>query len=144
MSAPSPPSTTPWLPSLPADYSRELQLARSSPAALAWLATNHLWQPAPHLNLLNRKLIDVAGGRCPRLVLCLPPRHGKSMLTSHHFPAWYLGTYPNKRVILASYGADFASEWGRKARDVLEEHGPAVFGVSVRSDSAAADRWDLQ
>lgn len=77
-------------------------------------------------------------------MISFPPRHGKSYLTSHHFPAWYLGTYPDRRVILTSYGADFAAEWGRKARDVLEEHGADVFGVKVRADSSAADRWDIQ
>jgi predicted phage terminase large subunit-like protein len=65
------------------------------------------------------------------------------MLTSQYFPAWFLGTFPDRRVILSSYEADFASGWGRKARDVLEEHGQALFGVKVRSDSSAAHRWDL-
>jgi predicted phage terminase large subunit-like protein len=45
--------------------------------------------------------------------------------------------------MLASYEADFAASWGRKARDVLEEVGAEVFGVKVRADSSAASRWDL-
>jgi predicted phage terminase large subunit-like protein len=121
----------------------ESQLARFSPGALAWYASQKKWQTAPHLNLLNRKLVDVAAGRCKRLILTMPPRHGKSMLTSQYFPAWFLGNFPDRRVILASYEADFAAGWGRKARDVLEEHGEAVFGVRVRGDSSAAHRWDL-
>jgi site-specific recombinase XerC len=76
-------------------------------------------------------------------MITVPPRHGKSMLTSQYFPAWFLGTFPDRRVILSSYEADFATGWGRKARDVLEEHGEALFGVRVRSDSSAAHRWDL-
>ncbi len=96
------------------------------------------------MNLLNRRLIDAATGRVPRLIVTMPPRHGKSMLTSHFFPAWFLGTYPDKRVLLAGYEAEFASSWGRKARDVLEEYGPSVFGVKVRKDSAAANRWDIE
>lgn len=73
----------------------------------------------------------------------MPPRHGKSTLLSQYFPAWFLGRWPDKRVILASYEADFASSWGRKARDVLEEFGPSVFGVELRGDSKAAGRWQL-
>ena len=66
------------------------------------------------------------------------------MLTSQWLPAWYLGTFPDNEVMLASYEATLARSWGRKARDVLEEFGPRYFGVRVRSDSAAANRWDLQ
>lgn len=73
----------------------------------------------------------------------MPPRHGKSEMASRYTPAWYLGRYPNRRVILASYEADYAASWGRKARDLLEEHGSSLFGVCVRQDSHAANRWDL-
>lgn len=47
-------------------------------------------------------------------------------------------------MILCSYEADFAASWGRKARSVLEEYGPAVFGVTVSTESHAANRWGLQ
>lgn len=84
----------------------------------------------------------MAAGRCRRLIVSKPPRHGKSELVSRAFPAWFVGTFPWKRVILASYEADFAARWGRKARDLLEQHGP-IFGVSVRQDSRAAHEWDV-
>jgi hypothetical protein len=113
------------------------------PAALAHLASNRKWHPARHLRVLDRKLLDVARGRCPRLMVMMPPRHGKSTLTSETFPAWFLGRFPHKRVILTSYEADFAASWGRKARDLLDEWGPSVFGVRVRATSSAANRWDL-
>ena len=93
--------------------------------------------------MLNDKLLDVAEGRIKRLMVSMPPRHGKSMLTSQYFPAWYLGRHPERRIILASYEADFARSWGRKARDVIDEWGEEVFGVTTRADSSAADRWDL-
>lgn len=93
--------------------------------------------------MLNRKLVDVAAGRIKRLMVFMPPRHGKSELTSRYFPAWYLGTFPDKRIILASYEADFAATWGRKARNLLEEFGPSLFGVKVSPESSAASRWDI-
>ena len=77
-------------------------------------------------------------------MVCMPPRHGKSELVSRYFPAWYLGTHPDKRIILASYEADFAATWGRKARDLLEEHGRNLFGVTVSKASSAASRWDIE
>ena len=73
----------------------------------------------------------------------MPPRHGKSLLVSQYSPAWFLGRWPDNRVILASYEAELAKGWGRKARDVLAEFGGRLFGVGLRDDSYAADRWDL-
>ena len=102
------------------------------------------WFPYEHLLFLNRKLVDVAAGRIKRLIVSMPPRHGKSELVSRYFPAWYIGTFPDKRIILVSYEADFAATWGRKARDLLEEHGPSLFGIRVSGNSSAANRWDIE
>lgn len=112
-----------------------------SPASLA-LAVRHGFEMPAHLELLDRAIVETVatGGR---LLVAMPPRHGKSELCSRYTPAWYLGTHPEQRVMLASYEADFAAGWGRRARDVLEEHGPGLFGVRVRADSSSAARWDL-
>jgi predicted phage terminase large subunit-like protein len=74
----------------------------------------------------------------------MPPRHGKSELTSKYFPAWWLGNQPDSRVILASYEAKFAASWGRKVRDLLQSPIGATMGVKVRNDSKASDGWNLQ
>jgi predicted phage terminase large subunit-like protein len=98
---------------------------------------------ARHLELLNRRLIAVTLGPIRRLLVTMPPRHGKSELISRFLPAWFLGAFPERRVLLASYESDFAAGWGRKARDVLEEYGPYIFGVHVRRSSFAAHRWEV-
>jgi len=77
------------------------------------------------------------------VLVTMPPRHGKSMLVSHFFPAWYLGVRPTKRVMLASYSNEFAAGWGRKVRDVISEFGRDVFGVSLRKGSAAVHRFEI-
>ena len=115
-----------------------------TPAHLAWTVSEGRWIPYEHLLFLNRKLVDIAAGRIKRLIVSMPPRHGKSELVSRYFPAWFLGTFPDKRIILVSYEADFAASWGRKARDLLEEHGPSLFGVRVSGKSSAANRWDIE
>lgn len=97
-----------------------------------------------HLDLLNRKLVDVAAGRIPRLLVTMPPRHGKSMLTSHFFPAWYVGTKPDNRVLLAGYQAHFAARWGRRARGVMDGVGRELFDVAIDRKSSAADRWEIE
>lgn len=73
----------------------------------------------------------------------MPPRHGKSELTSKFFPAWFLGTFPDKRVILASYEAEFAARWGAKARELIREFG-WVFGIKPSSASSAKAQWDIE
>lgn len=124
-------------------------LARSSPAGLAWWASGgregveSAWIPADHLLLLSQKLVDVAMGRIPRLIVTMPPRHGKSELISKYFPAWYLGTFPDNKVMLASYADSFAAQWGRRARDVLDEEGPELFGVKVDPETAGGQLWEV-
>jgi predicted phage terminase large subunit-like protein len=90
------------------------------------------------------RLCAIERGEIDRLMIFQPPRSGKSMLTSEFTPSWYLGLHPDRRVILCSYGAHLASNWGRKSRDVLEAYGPAYFDVAVARTSKAADHWNLE
>jgi predicted phage terminase large subunit-like protein len=85
----------------------------------------------------------VAQGKINRLLIQMPPRHGKSEFASGHFPAWYLGTFPDRRVILASYEHSFAASWGAKARDRFAEWGPHLWRLWVRKDKQAADDWQI-
>lgn len=116
-----------------------------SPAHLALRITAEDEQPwilARHLAYINRRIVEVATSPYPRfLIIETPPRHGKSELVSRYTPAWYLGTWPHKQIMLVSYESDFAKLWGRGARNILEEHGEDLFGVSVARDSSAAGRW---
>ena len=102
------------------------------------------YRPARHLIELSSRLVDIAAGRLDRLIVNMPPGHGKSELGSIHFPAWYLGHWPDRRVIVAAHTADLARRFGRRTRDILDEHGPEFFGVRVSEDSAAAGRWEIQ
>ncbi len=93
---------------------------------------------------MNRKALDIVTGRTKRLMVTVPPQHGKSEFWSKYVPSWIIGNWPDTRVILTSYEGDFASTWGRKSRDLLEEYGPDTYGIRVRRDSSAASRWDIQ
>ena len=90
------------------------------PVDLALLDTHNQYQIPPHIKLLNEKLLQVANGEVKRLMVLLPPRHGKSTIISHYFPAWYLAHNPTHRVILASYSEEFASSWGRKVHNTIK------------------------
>lgn len=126
------------------------ELARSSPAGLAWYCSGGreggelAWIPANHLLILSQKLVDVAMGRIPRLIVTMPPRHGKSELISKYTPAWFLGTFPNKKVMLASYADTFAAQWGRRSRDILKEFGPELWGVEVDPETSGGQLWEVK
>lgn len=86
---------------------------------MAYELSGHRWLPARHLRLLSERLVDLAARKVTRLIVSMPPRHGKSELVSHWYPVWYLNMFPEHEVMLASYGADFAAEWGMKVRDSI-------------------------
>lgn len=126
-------------------------LARSSPAGLAWWSgggkyTDNReewgWIPANHLMLLSQAIVRAATGGCPRLIVTMPPRHGKSELVSKFTPAWFLGNFPDKKVMLASYADSFAAQWGRKARDVIKDNSE-LFGVKVNTETSGGQFWEL-
>ena len=117
--------------------------ATMEPAAFAEYESHGSWLRVTHLELLNRHLLDLHAGMTHRLLVSMPPRHGKSYLVSRVFPAWWLGTHPSDRIILCSYEAEFAASWGRQVRDLLDEHGQSLFGVSLKDDSQAAHRFDV-
>jgi predicted phage terminase large subunit-like protein len=117
------------------------------------------WKAARHHQLVAEKLEQVARfietrGRegIGRLIVEMPPRHGKTELASRLFPAWVLGRLPDSRVILTSYGADLAQDSSRAVRQVVTSTGfAAVFGtlsaldmaVELSDDSRAKSNWEL-
>ena len=76
-----------------------------------------------------------------RLIVEFPPRHGKSELISHWFPISYLETFPREHVILASYEADFAANWGRKCRNSIQENQDKL-RLRLKKDTTAVNRWE--
>jgi hypothetical protein len=116
----------------------------ATPATFAAWSSRGRWRLARHLRLIDRALMDTLRGRGPRLLVVeAPPRHGKSELISRHLPAWFLGRFPDQRVMLASYEAQLARSWGRKARQLLEEHGAKMFGVRISRRRRAASEWEI-
>lgn len=119
--------------------------ALASPAGFARHASHGAWRAARHLVLLNRVLMAAAAGEpwARRVIIQMPPRHGKSEFVSGYFPAWYLGMYPDRKVILCSYSDDLAQSWGQRNRDLIQEQGRDLFGIRVRQDTAAKGRWTI-
>ena len=111
------------------------------PGGLAMLADPN-WRLPPHLRSLCHALMEVAAGRIQRLIVTMPPGHGKSTTISKYFPAWYMGRFPKARLLLSSYEAGYAESWGRAARETLQFYGPEIFGVSVKGKPSSAGWWE--
>lgn len=110
------------------------------------IATSQNYEPNWHHELIARELqhIEAYGDRDYKiLIVTVPPRHGKSQQCSIDFPAWYLGRNPSKEVIIASYSADLAQEFGGKTRDkVNSEQFKIIFPhVRLKEDEKAKGRW---
>ncbi len=98
-----------------------------------------------HHRIIAEKLEGVANGTIKRLMLFMPPRHGKTEEASIQFPAWYLGKHPEHEVIVASYAADLAVDFGRKTRNIINERRyQNVFTTILAEDSKSAGRWNTQ
>jgi len=96
-----------------------------------------------HHALMASKFEEIAEGKIKRLIINMPPRHTKSEFASYLLPAWYLGRFPNKKIIQCSNTAELAVGFGRKVRNLVDgERYSKVFpNVALRSDSKAAGRW---
>lgn len=126
------------------EAARELLARRKARAGLLAFAeyTNPAYVPAPHHALIAAKLEAVERGEIKRLMITMPPRHGKSELASRRFPAWYIGRNPGKQIIAASYNSDLASDFGREVRNIVSSpEYSKLFGTALAADSQAANRW---
>jgi predicted phage terminase large subunit-like protein len=96
-----------------------------------------------HHALMAKKFQDIADGKLKRLIINMPPRHTKSEFASNMLPAWFLGKFPEKKVIQCSNTAELAVGFGRKVRNLVgsEQYSKIFPNVSLRADSKAAGRW---
>ena len=96
-----------------------------------------------HHRKLARIFEDIAAGKKKRVIVNIAPRHGKSELISYLAPAWFLGKYPHKKVIMASHTADLAVNFGRRVRNLVgaDAYKDIFPQVELQADSKSASRW---
>ena len=87
-------------------------------------------------DLLIDLLQQVADGKLTRLIVCCPPRHGKSQLVSRLFPAYWVSRHPELFCAIASYSGELAYAHSREAR-----HYYRITGHALSKDSAAVGNW---
>ena len=98
----------------------------------------------------HRRIADaldrVIAGKCKRLMIAMPPRHGKSQMGSYLFPAYVMGKRPQSKLIVGSHTAELAQRFGRMIRNLVEDekYGELFPDVGLAADSKAAGRWNTK
>ena len=101
------------------------------------------YKVGPHHLKLAEIFEDIANGKKKRVIVNIAPRHGKSELISYLAPAWFLGKFPQKKIIMSSHTADLAVQFGRRVRNLVgsENYRDIFPQVELQADSKSASRW---
>jgi predicted phage terminase large subunit-like protein len=99
------------------------------------------FEAPPHIAMLADLLERIERGEIRKLMISLPVRHGKSVIASQLFPAWFVGRHPERDVILASHSEDLAVRNSRVAKSLTQDD-RWPFDVRLASDSASVGRWN--
>jgi predicted phage terminase large subunit-like protein len=101
------------------------------------------YRTAPHHEIIASRLERVLSGEIKRLMLLLPPRHGKSELASKRFPAFCLGKRPDMQFISASATSGLAEDFGREVRNIIasREYHHIFPRTGLAEDSQAKGKW---
>ena len=101
------------------------------------------YKVGPHHLKLAQIFEDIAKGLKKRVIVNIAPRHGKSELISYLAPAWFLGKYPEKKIIMSSHTADLAVNFGRRVRNLVgsENYRDIFPQIELQADSKSASRW---
>jgi hypothetical protein len=107
---------------------------------------SHMWPgfiSGKHHQIMANAFERVAKGQLKRLIINMPPRHTKSEFASYLLPAWFLGRFPEKKIIQTAHTAELAVGFGRKVRNLVSSEAfSRVFDTKLSSDSKAAGRWN--
>lgn len=120
-----------------------MKTAHDDYAAYMNIVYHGKWKQARHLLLLCNLLEQVERGELDRLMITMPPRHGKSMTVTESFPSWFIGRNPERRVIEVSYGSELAQKFGQSNRRKIDEFGQEIFNVKISKDNASKTNWSI-
>jgi len=90
----------------------------------------------PYLSYIQQHLKSITEGRLKRLMIFLPPRHGKSEMVTVRYPVWRLEREPELRVIVGAYNQDFATGFSRKSKRIAQKR------FALSADRATASDWE--
>lgn len=91
-----------------------------------------------HLIAIRQKLSGIVDGSIKKLMIFMPPRHGKSNIATIRFPGWWLEKYPHKRVIIGAYNQVLANKFSRQTRKICAER------ISLSKERTAVEDWETE
>jgi predicted phage terminase large subunit-like protein len=97
----------------------------------------------PHHRKLAKIFADVIDGKKKRVIINIAPRMGKSEFSSYLFPAFFLGNFPNKKIIMGTHTAGLSEDFGRRVRNLIDddEYKSLFSETKVADDQKAAGKW---
>lgn len=130
-----------------ADLEEREKRTRLRAGASSMLGFAHAVYPGfkegPHHRKLAALFSDVIEGRKKRVIINIAPRMGKSEFSSYLFPAYFLGKYPDKKIIMGTHTAGLSEDFGRRVRNLIqsEEYAEIFADTKVADDQKAAGKW---
>lgn len=97
----------------------------------------------PHHRKLDAIFADVLAGKKDRVIVNIAPRFSKSETSSYLFPAYFLGRFPEKKIIMATHTASLSEDFGRRVRNLIntDEYREIFPKTLVSEDQKAAGKW---
>lgn len=130
-----------------AKLERELkaELARRSYVDYLDFVTLGQWKPLPHTKPVTDLLDRIANGeKGIRAIINMPPQVGKSFTISENFPAYYLGKFPDKQVMIGAYSDHLVSKFGRSNRNAMATYGRELFGRGVDPRNSSEKEFGVE
>jgi predicted phage terminase large subunit-like protein len=120
----------------------QLKKAKSDPIEFA-KAIYPGFKVGPHHKKLAKIFQDVVDGKKKRVIINIAPRMGKSEFSSYLFPAYFLGNYPDKKIIMGTHTASLSEDFGRRVRNLIDsdEYKEIFPQTVVADDQKAAGKW---
>ena len=128
---------------------KEIPINYYNPASLniaMWgkLITENKWKPRDFDKIIIEFLYYALQGKVSKIMISIPPRHGKSTLISKIFCSYFLANFPNEQVILSSYSQGLASEFGGEVKDILNYYSDqTLLKVGLSTDSKAKNKFHM-
>ena len=126
------------------EYDRRKSLKKSRSSMLSF--SHHIYpgfKEGAHHRKLAKIFEDVVAGRKKRVIINIAPRMGKSEFSSYLFPAWFLGQFPDKKIIMGTHTASLSEDFGRRVKNLVNsnEYQEIFSKTALAEDQKAAGKW---
>lgn len=98
------------------------------------------WKSPKHINYIENRMLDIFSQGNKKLIVNMPPRHGKSQFITKIVPLWWLFNRPSSRVIIAAYNSTLAEYFGREILDLFKNHG-SKYGLELNASQKSKSEF---